>query len=327
MKNLSDLYRKKSNIEQFLDKQEEVKAQSEQYRNWLLNDVDHQERREKGTSVINGTIKPEVLCPGKDYSQFMKHWNRYLNNVEIAKTNVRNDEKCEVVSQQHFTALNNIKEFIKHKWIALFRRLFWTVSHILLILGGLVAISQAFIDTMFISDCLLYGTKIAIWFSILTIICLIEMGINIIKASVVKDIDGSHFYNFAMTCNHFEFVGYHLFVSVVMFLNASQMSKTNQKIVNPSADKISLNNLDIQRKPQKNNNKLKDKFLKKFKCVACRSALKPHLKIYACSRDHYHCSICSLSLKACPDCKESFLANKPSRRRSAEKHLKDYLGQ
>ena len=61
--------------------------------------------------------------------------------------------------------------------------------------------------------------------------------------------------------------------------------------------------------------------LKEFECPVCFDIMLPPKKIGACSKDHYLCGTCIMSLtnRRCPECREDFNRIKPTRRRKAEK--------
>ena len=64
-----------------------------------------------------------------------------------------------------------------------------------------------------------------------------------------------------------------------------------------------------------------------FECPVCSEVMIAPLQIFACSNDHFICSICVLepNIKECPLCREDF-KKKPQRRLASERHLELLLG-
>ena len=71
-----------------------------------------------------------------------------------------------------------------------------------------------------------------------------------------------------------------------------------------------------------------ERLINEFECPVCSEVMVPPLQIFACSNDHFICSICVLepSIKECPICREDFNKKKPKRRLASERHLEILLG-
>ena len=65
-----------------------------------------------------------------------------------------------------------------------------------------------------------------------------------------------------------------------------------------------------------------------FECPVCSELMVAPLQIFACSNDHFICSICVVdpSIKVCPICREDFKKKKPKRRLASERHLEILRG-
>jgi transposase-like protein len=61
--------------------------------------------------------------------------------------------------------------------------------------------------------------------------------------------------------------------------------------------------------------------VEEFDCPVCFDQMVSPKKIYSCSNDHYICSICLADPKIfqCPQCREDFVINNPTRRISTER--------
>ncbi len=77
-----------------------------------------------------------------------------------------------------------------------------------------------------------------------------------------------------------------------------------------------------------NDKETKD-ILSEFECPVCFEVMNWPKRIYACSNDHYICSICLTDPKvlACPLCREDFILTKPGLRHTSERFLAKILSQ
>ena len=71
------------------------------------------------------------------------------------------------------------------------------------------------------------------------------------------------------------------------------------------------------------------KTLNSFECPICMEYMTPPRKIYACSQDHWICSLCLMDPKitTCPQCREDFTSIKPERRLANERMLSRMIKQ
>ena len=71
---------------------------------------------------------------------------------------------------------------------------------------------------------------------------------------------------------------------------------------------------------------LKD-VLSEFECPVCFEVMAPPKRIYACTNDHFICSLCLIDTKmsACPMCREDFDVTKPCIRHKSERFLEMLL--
>ena len=68
--------------------------------------------------------------------------------------------------------------------------------------------------------------------------------------------------------------------------------------------------------------------INEFECPVCAEIMVAPLQIFACSNDHFICSLCKMQpqIKECPLCREDF-RKKPQRRLASERHLQILIEQ
>ena len=74
------------------------------------------------------------------------------------------------------------------------------------------------------------------------------------------------------------------------------------------------------------NEDLKD-FLSEFECPVCFEVMASPKRIYACSKNHFICSLClfDTKLSACPSCRENFNVTKPLIQHTCERIVERLL--
>ena len=95
-------------------------------------------------------------------------------------------------------------------------------------------------------------------------------------------------------------------------------------------EKLSNTTIDSEQKLTKENGEDEDlaEFLSEFlECPICFEIMELPKRIYACSNNHFICSLClfDTKMKDCPSCRESFKITKPLIQHTAERMLERLL--
>ena len=98
----------------------------------------------------------------------------------------------------------------------------------------------------------------------------------------------------------------------------------------PKEEKLSNTTSDAsEQKLPKENGEDEDlaEFLSEFECPICFEIMESPKRIYACSNNHFICSLCifDTKMKDCPSCRESFNITKPLIQHTAERMLERLL--
>ena len=95
-------------------------------------------------------------------------------------------------------------------------------------------------------------------------------------------------------------------------------------------EKLSNTTIESEQKLPKENGEDEDlaEFLSEFlECPICFEIMELPKRIYACSNNHFICSLClfDTKMKDCPSCRESFKITKPLIQHTAERMLERLL--
>ena len=212
IKNLTEIYATKAEVEQFIQEQEEVAAMREYSLSFLQNIPYLRHQEETINSVINGTKLPGEICPGRDVSWFQRDSENLKIRINNAKKYVESHNTCHPRVEQKKAHLEDIiNHHIPKRWEVLVRRSFWIVSHVVIILLWFLVPLQALIETFYRTDYqLVYGKKIAFGFTILVLVSTWEFGQLLMDAYERNDGSEVQFLNLIVTEDHFYFLLYHI---------------------------------------------------------------------------------------------------------------------
>lgn len=80
---------------------------------------------------------------------------------------------------------------------------------------------------------------------------------------------------------------------------------------------------DVKQVESMNEVEFPEDVFREFECPVCLEIMEQPKRIYACSNDHYICSLCLTDpqITLCPSCREDFQLQKPKLRLTSERIL------